>query len=573
MATWCGRPTAGARSSRSCGSSTSSGPSRRSAGASGATACSSPWRKRRWNTACPPGPGASTPTSAPARAAAGSIGRGRTTTALPPWWRTYAAPARRHCARHRPRSGTGDGTGGSRRRPAGRGPPPLALEHAMGDAGSVRLEATPGGARAVDALDAAARGWSVIPVHTPIAGRCSCGDPSCPAVGKHARIPWKRRMSDAAGSEQVRRWWRRWPGANLGVVTGAVSGLVVLDIDPRNGGEGSLAALEDIHGPLPHTVESLTGGGGQHLYFRHPGVTVACHPIAPGLDVKGDGGMVVCPPSTHVSGRDYAWEPGCAPIEAPLAELPGWVLARARDRASPRGGTGKTHHQVPVRTMGERAEFATLWHHVGIELRHGDHVYLCPFHPDHHPSLHIDAEGCRFYCFGCGRGGGSGRLRRLVDAPRRPGPGPDMAGAARPGHLPAALPMPTLPGTTEVRVVGNYAHQDALLELTGGRRHYGGVRMETVARLAPAPENTADPAAIAVTIGGRTVGYLSHPDAVTHRPALTAAIERSGEASCPALIVGGWEREHGDVGLFGVRLRLGGSTAEGGPRHAEPPGR
>ena len=45
------------------------------------------------------------------------------------------------------------------------------------------------------------------------------------------------------------------------------------------------------------------------------------------------------------------------------------------------------------------------------------------------------------------------------------------------------------------------------------------------------------------------------------------------EASCPSLIVGGWEREHGDVGLFGVRLRLGGSTAEGGPRHAEPPGR
>jgi len=435
----------------------------------------------------------------------------------------------------------------------------------------VELEATHGEALVRAALDAVARGWSVVPLHTPIADRCSCGDPSCPAVGKHARIPWKLRMSDAAGSEQVQGWWRRWPHANLGVVTGAVSGLVVLDIDPRNGGDGSLAALEGTHGRLPHTVESFTGGGGQHLYFRHPGVAVPCHPIAPGLDVKGDGGLAVCPPSTHVSGRDYEWEPGCAPNEAPLAELPRSVRAMARGHALPPGRAEAAPHQVPVRTMGERAEFAALWDHVGIGLRPGDHTYLCPFHPDHHPSLHIDSVGCRFYCFGCGRGGGSGRLRRLVDGPRRPETAPGRAGGGSPGPAPAA--WPTLPDTTEVRVVGDSAHQDALLDLTGGRRHYGGVRMETVARLAPEPSNTADPAAIAVTIDGRTVGYLSHPDAVAHRSAVTAAIERSGEATCPALIVGGWERERGDVGLFGVRLRLGGPSAEDEPRHAHPPRR
>ena len=70
----------------------------------------------------------------------------------------------------------------------------------------------------------------------------------------------------------------------------------MLDVDPRHGGENSLAVLEDIHGSLPHTVESLTGGGGQHVYFRHPGAWVPCRPIAPGLDVKGDGGLVVARP-------------------------------------------------------------------------------------------------------------------------------------------------------------------------------------------------------------------------------------------------------------------------------------
>ena len=319
-------------------------------------------------------------------------------------------------------------------------------------------------------------------------------------------------MRDPAGPEQVRRWWRRWPEANVGVVTGAVSGLVVLDVDPRHGGGDSLTALEAIHGPVPHTVESLTGGGGQHLYFRHPGTVVPCRSIAPGLDVKGDGGLVVCPPSTHASGRAYAWEAGCAPGEVPVADLPWWVQAMAQESAPSRSRAGRAPRPVPVRTDNERAEFAALWARIGIELDPGDHNYRCPFHPDHHPSLHIDAEGCRFYCFGCGRGGGSGRLRRLVNVPRRLAPtcersDVDLATLSAP-------PTPlTLPGATEVRVVGESHHQDALLVLTGGRRHYGGVRMETVACLRPEPGNSADPEAIAVTIGGRMVGYLSRPDA------------------------------------------------------------
>jgi len=410
------------------------------------------------------------------------------------------------------------------------------------------------------ALDAVIRGWSVVPLHTVARGACSCGDPSCPAPGKHTRIAWKRRMRDPADTAQVRRWWRRWPGANVGVVTGAVSGLVVLDVDPRNGGGESLAVLEGIHGPVPHTVESLTGGGGQHLYFRHPGTGVPCRPIAPGLDVKGDGGLVVSPPSAHLSGRLYAWEAGCAPGDVPLADLPRWLRVAALESVPALSGRGRSPGPVPARTESERAEFARLWALVGIELVPGDRNYLCPFHPDHHPSLHVDAEGCRFYCFGCGRGGGSGRLRRLVGAPPRATPPPERGGAGLPAPTRVAVPV-TVPGDGEVRVVGGSAHQDALLELTGGRRHYGGVQMECVARLVPEPGNPTDPGAVAVTIGGRAVGYLSRLDAARFRAVITAAIARAGEATCAAVIVGGWEREQGDVGLFGVRLRLGSRDA------------
>jgi hypothetical protein len=375
-------------------------------------------------------------------------------------------------------------------------------------------------------------------------------------------------MDHAAGVDQVRRWWRRWPNANVGVVTGTVSGLVVLDVDPRHGGDESLAALEGIHGLLPHTVESLTGGGGRHLYFRHPGTVVPSRSIAPGLDIKGDGGLIVSPPSQHVSGRVYRWEPGCAPGEVPLADLPRWLELGVQNPSLSSSGAGGVARQSPERTGAERAEFAALWAEAGVELRSGDRYYLCPFHPDHHPSLHIDADGCRFYCFGCGRGGGSGRLRRLVGRPRRAastGAGPEEPSAPQP------TATVTLSGTAEVRVVGDAAYQDVLLELTGGRRLYGGVRMETVARLVPGPDGLDHPASVTVAIAGRTVGYLSDPDAARLGGEIAAAIERAGQATCTAIIVGGWEREHGDVGFFGVRLRLGASPGTTGssidPRH------
>lgn len=386
-------------------------------------------------------------------------------------------------------------------------------------------------------------------MHTPTAGRCSCGKSVCPAPGKHPRIAWERLARSPATRAEVEGWWRRWPQANLAVVTGTVSGLVVLDVDPRHGGDETVAALEAEHGSMPRTVKSLTGGGGQHFYFRHPGRRIVSRVIAPGLELKAEGGMVISPPSVHTTGRHYVWERGRVPSDVALADLPEWLLLDVLDLV---GGAHRAEGEIPTRTEGERRAFAALWAGVGIRLRRGDHYYLCPFHEDHHPSLDIDAEGCRFYCFGCARGGGVARLRRLADvAAESVGAGWDAAGLLAPAGEPA-----TLNGEHNIRVVGGSRYQDELLALTGGRRHWAGARVRTVAHLVPEPDNPTDPNAVAVTIDGRHVGYLSRGDALSFRDLITEAIRQHGRASCVATIVGGWERGHGDVGFFGVHLRL-----------------
>lgn len=130
----------------------------------------------------------------------------------------------------------------------------------------------------------------------------------------------------------VENWLKRWPNANVGLPTGRKSGIIVLDVDPRNGGDESLAALEAQHGPLPRTVEARTGSGGRHLLFRHPGGEVRCSAgqLGPGLDIKGDGGYVVISPSVHPNGNRYEWiHP---PFNSmPLADPPAWLLVKPAD--------------------------------------------------------------------------------------------------------------------------------------------------------------------------------------------------------------------------------------------------
>src|SRR5438067_5020800 len=174
----------------------------------------------------------------------------------------------------------------------------------------------------------ASRGWPLVPVYAPTASGCSCGDPNCKSAGKHPTVSgWTERQFPPQA------WANGTPG-NIGIVTGARSGVVVVDVDA--GGEETLAQLEREHGKLPATVEARTGSGGRHLLFKHPGILVrndAKKRLGPGLDVRGDGGFIVAAPSLHKSGKRYAWTPGAAPWERELADLPPWLLARLREPA------------------------------------------------------------------------------------------------------------------------------------------------------------------------------------------------------------------------------------------------
>lgn len=186
------------------------------------------------------------------------------------------------------------------------------------------------------ALEFAALGIHVLPLHTPTGAGCSCGDARCSSSGKHPRT--SRGVKDSSTDPaQIRAWWKRYPEANVGIATG--TGLRVLDVDPRNGGDVSLAHLQAMHGPLPQTIAVETGGGGHHFYFRVPeGAPNTCGKVGPGLDVKGDGGYVVAPPSVHASGAPYRWkEP---PTQTAIAPLPEWLAASSSARGKARGAGG-----------------------------------------------------------------------------------------------------------------------------------------------------------------------------------------------------------------------------------------
>lgn len=131
--------------------------------------------------------------------------------------------------------------------------------------------------------------------------------------------------SDAA---LITRWWRQNPRANVGIATGQKSRLFVFDVDIKNGGDDTFEALVGQHGKFPSTWQQITGTGGWHMFFRYPNFPVSnAAGIFPGIDIRGNGGQVVAPPSIHPeTGKRYEWD-GLLEIEqAPLAEAPLWLL-------------------------------------------------------------------------------------------------------------------------------------------------------------------------------------------------------------------------------------------------------
>jgi hypothetical protein len=176
------------------------------------------------------------------------------------------------------------------------------------------------------ALWYASRGFPVFPVHGIRDRKCTCSKADCSHPGKHPRT--RNGFKDATTDQsKIKDLWEEWPDANIGLPTGPSSGLLAIDIDPRNGGDSSWDSLVQNHGLPPPTAEQKTGGGGRHILFRDPAVKVPKE-LAPGIDVKSAGGYIIVAPSVHASGQLYVWDGSGPEVLLNVADAPPWLLTR-----------------------------------------------------------------------------------------------------------------------------------------------------------------------------------------------------------------------------------------------------
>ena len=163
--------------------------------------------------------------------------------------------------------------------------------------------------------DYVARGWKIIPCHSIQRGRCTCSAGiNCQSPGKHPRT--RNGINDATASpDAVRAWQARWPDANWAVATGRVNDLVVIDIDPRHGGYDSLRGVRGStaqRGALPETLTVVDWGRRSSHVLPEPARgdrtrATTGRKWLKGVDVKSDGGYVICQRASHISGGRYTW--------------------------------------------------------------------------------------------------------------------------------------------------------------------------------------------------------------------------------------------------------------------------
>ena len=160
------------------------------------------------------------------------------------------------------------------------------------------------------ALSYARRGWAVFPL-----------------------MPGKKEPATAHGFKDattdeaaIEEWWTARPDCNVGIACGAVSGgLAVIDLDVHDGADGreSLREWEEANFPLPPTVTAVTGSGGEHMLFQADGECRNASNASMAVDVRGDGGYIVAPPSVHPNGGRYRWAEGRSPYQLEPARLAG----------------------------------------------------------------------------------------------------------------------------------------------------------------------------------------------------------------------------------------------------------
>lgn len=177
------------------------------------------------------------------------------------------------------------------------------------------------------ALAYAAKGWKVFPA-----------PPGSKKSYKSEKRSGGRKWGMTSDADEIRADFTRWSNAGIGIPTGAVNGIVVVETDTVEGhgidGAASLAQLETKHGALPETLQAISPSGSVHRYFKHPGagakIKNSASELGAGIDVKGDGGMVIAPPTVRPGVGVYRWI-----NRNPIAEPPAWLVKITAEKRPP----------------------------------------------------------------------------------------------------------------------------------------------------------------------------------------------------------------------------------------------
>jgi len=220
----------------------------------------------------------------------------------------------------------------------------------------------------------ASLGWPVFPLHSITdSGRCSCRE-NCPSPGKHPRTVHgvKQATTDPL---VINNWFQSWPDANIGIATGKASGLVVFDFDFKDDGMSFLQTLE-----RPDTLEQQTGSGATQYFFKYPSegsIRNRTKVNGIGMDIRGDGGYIVAPPSNHKSGQLYEWIDCELPDLEDLADIPEDWLEFAKPRDELPEGVGQrlgvsTLNQDEIEKVRSALQYIKPtgddWLHIGFAL-------------------------------------------------------------------------------------------------------------------------------------------------------------------------------------------------------------
>lgn len=185
---------------------------------------------------------------------------------------------------------------------------------------------------------------------------CSCKlNENCTSIAKHPKYHKELLnhglLSASTDPIVIKKWFNQWPQANVAILAGKKSGFIVIDIDPRHGGDLSLIELQSKNQNFPETLTETTGSGGKHILFEYPELTEtqekeirnSASAVAPGIDVKVEGGYIVCSPSIHATGQRYHWDnPG-----AGIAKLPNWFLELMLENKTQNSNQNQNNKSLP----------------------------------------------------------------------------------------------------------------------------------------------------------------------------------------------------------------------------------